>query len=107
MQNSPSTSEPEIPGLASDAISDMNRQQRLYTVVIFGDEAERMSALTTLMQTPFVTAVINCGVTETADKTTSISKNDSLAKKVIRLSRYAPTPSGEKTTNLPSSPLSK
>lgn len=97
MNSFPNTSEPETAGLASDAISDTNRQQRLYTLVIFGDEQERIRALTQIMQTPSVTAVINCGGMETAGKTTSTSKNDSLEKKATRLSRYEPIPTERKT----------
>lgn len=103
MPYSQTTLEPETTGLANDAEDNFNRQPKVYTVLIFGDEQERIHALTLIMRTPFVTAVINAGDTETDGKSTSVSKHNSLLRKATRSLKLERTSIRNGTTHLSSS----
>ncbi len=70
-------------GPASDVIDDTNRQPRLYTVLIFGDEDERIRALRQIIAMPSVSAVIESGGTGMDGRIISLSKNGSLEKTAI------------------------
>ena len=96
---SPSLSVQETTGRAKDVKDDMSRQHKLYTVAIFGDEGERTLALTKIMLTHCVTAVINYGDMETVEKTILRLKRNSLAKQGIKTFKFVHLPTEKKTTN--------
>jgi hypothetical protein len=76
-------------GNASGAKNNTRHQLRVYKIVIFGDEAERIHALTQIIATPYVSVVINTGE-EMDVKTISLLKRSNLvnwATKNLKLER--------------------
>jgi hypothetical protein len=65
MNSFPNTYESETIGLVNDATRDIPRRRAGCIVVIIGDEEEKIQDLTLKIASPFVTGVINFGVTAT------------------------------------------
>lgn len=63
----------------SDVEGNINRQPKVYKILIFGDEQERTHVLTQIIAMPCVSAVINTGE-ETDGKTILRSKRSNSAK---------------------------
>ena len=90
MLNSQSTLEQETAGDVADVEPNINRQHKVYKILIFGDEAERTRALTQIIATPCVSVVINIG--EVMDvKSTLPLKLDNSETVIIRSSKSEPS----------------
>lgn len=94
--NSQNISATETAGNASDAINSMNRQHRAYRIVIFGDEQERIHALTQIIAIRFVSLAINTGEEMGGKSTLNLRKNNS-AKKATKNSKSVRSLTGKKT----------